>query len=74
MGEVSRAYLGHFSDSPLPKPRRHHSDSEWEKVRLECPEDEKEKEDRPSCADRVMWEGFYEEYNVDKDRSCAPLI
>lgn len=73
-GEVSRAYLVHFSDWPLPKPWRHHSTSEWEKIRPECDENEEEKDDRPKCADRVMWEGFYEDYNNDKARYCAPLM
>lgn len=74
MAEVSRAYLVHFSDWPLPKPWRHHSDSEWEKVRPECSEDEEERDDRPRCADRVMWEGFYEDYNHDKASYCSPLM
>lgn len=75
MAEGSRAYLVHFSDWPLPKPWRHHSDSEWEKVvRPECDENEEEKDDRPKCADRVMWEGFYEDYDRDKAQYCMPLM
>ncbi|KAJ0113835.1 glucose N-acetyltransferase [Diaporthe amygdali] len=74
MGEVSRAYLVHFSDWPLPKPWKQHSSAVWEATRPECPADEEEKPDRPRCADRVMWEGFYEEYNADKERYCAPVL
>lgn len=50
----------HLSNWPLPKPWRHLSDSEWQSLRPECPEDEEQRDDRLRHADRVMWEGFYE--------------
>ncbi|KAL1876490.1 N-acetylglucosaminyltransferase [Diaporthe australafricana] len=74
MAEVSRAYLVHFGDWPLPKPWKQHPSADRESARPECPEDEEEKPDRPRCADRVMWEGFYEDYHRDRDQICTPFI
>ncbi|KAJ5334305.1 Glycosyl transferase family 8 [Penicillium brevicompactum] len=73
MAEVSRAYLVHFSDWPLPKPWLQHSDAQMKAVQPECDENEVEKSDRPRCADRVMWLGFYEDYYHDQKEVCAPL-
>ncbi|KAH6876547.1 nucleotide-diphospho-sugar transferase [Thelonectria olida] len=68
MGEVSRAVLVHFSDWPLPKPWKKHSQKQWETVMPACPDDDVETEDKPRCADRLMWTGFYEDYNMYKDK------
>lgn len=73
MAEVSRAYLVHFSDWPLPKPWVPHSKDQWEAALPECPQDEEEKPDKPKCADRVMWEAIYEDYKHDKDQYCKPF-
>lgn len=73
MGEVSRAYLVHFSDWPLPKPWKPHTSKQWEEVQPACPADEVEREDRPRCADRVMWTGFYTDYENDKNLRCSIL-
>lgn len=70
MAEASRAYLVHFSDWPLPKPWISPSDAQWKAALPACPEDEQDRSDRPRCADRTMWEGFYQEYRDDMDRYC----
>lgn len=72
MAEVSRAYLVHFSDWPLPKPWLQRSDAQFEAAKPACP-DEEQKIDRPRCADRVMWMGFYEDYAHDQKQVCVPL-
>ncbi|KAI3538121.1 glucose N-acetyltransferase [Colletotrichum filicis] len=74
MAEVSRAYLVHFSDWPLPKPWLSRSDAQWKAALPDCPDDEEDKPDRPRCADRVMWEGFYEDYENDKKRYCKSWL
>lgn len=74
MAEVSRAYLVHFSDWPLPKPWRQRSKAQWEAALPECSPNEKPQEDRPKCADRVMWMGFYESYDRDKEKLCGGLF
>lgn len=73
MAEVSRAYLVHFSDWPLPKPWVPHTTAQWEAALPECLKDEKERPDRPKCADRVMWESIYEDYKTDKAQYCKPF-
>ncbi|KAH7129789.1 glucose N-acetyltransferase [Dactylonectria estremocensis] len=73
MGEVSRAYLVHFSDWPLPKPWKHRTKQQWENALPACPDDDVEKEDRPRCADRVMWTGLYEDYDNGKKTFCTFL-
>ncbi|KAJ5687300.1 hypothetical protein N7536_009919 [Penicillium majusculum] len=73
MAEVSRAYLVHFSDWPLPKPWVHHTDATWEATLPACPDDDIERAYRPRCADRVMWTGLYEEYYHDKKGVCSIL-
>lgn len=73
MAEASRAYLVHFSDWPLPKPWIAPSNAQWQAALPSCPEDEQDKPDRPRCADRTMWQGFYEEYRDDKNRYCKDL-
>ncbi|PSN71256.1 nucleotide-diphospho-sugar transferase [Corynespora cassiicola Philippines] len=73
MGETSRSVLVHFSDWPLPKPWKSRTKKQWEDALPECnPEDErdKEREDRPPCADRMMWEGFYTDYDDEKKAIC----
>ncbi|RTE81852.1 hypothetical protein BHE90_003612 [Fusarium euwallaceae] len=73
MGEVSRSFLVHFSDWPLPKPWRSRSKKQWEDALPECPDDDVEKADRPRCADRVMWSGFYRDYDRLKEEQCKIL-
>jgi alpha-N-acetylglucosamine transferase len=73
MAEASRAYLVHFSDWPLPKPWLPHSEQQWQEVLPECPEDDVATEDRPRCADRFMWTGFYEDYHAAQKAVCMPL-
>lgn len=73
MGEVSRSVLVHFSDWPLPKPWRQRTTAQWEAALPECPEDDKEMPDRPRCADRVMWSGFYTDYDMEKEHHCKIL-
>ncbi|KAL0941332.1 glucose n-acetyltransferase [Colletotrichum truncatum] len=73
MAEVSRSYLVHFSDWPLPKPWISRSKQQWEASLPECPNDAVEKEDQPRCANRVMWTGFYEDYDKEKSEQCKIL-
>ncbi|KAM0253339.1 hypothetical protein ACHAQJ_007289 [Trichoderma viride] len=73
MNEVSRAYLVHFSDWPLPKPWRSHTEEQWQAALPECPDDDVEKPDRPRCADRLVWTGLYTGYSHDKEAYCQIL-
>lgn len=67
--ETSRAVLvRRFSDWPLPKPWKKHSQKKRESVMPACPDDDVETEDKPRCADRMMWTGFYEDYNMYKEK------
>ncbi|KAH7111097.1 glycosyltransferase family 8 protein [Dendryphion nanum] len=73
MAEVSRSVLVHFSDWPLPKPWKPRTQQQWEAALPACDEnDERDKErpDRPPCADRMMWTGFYKDYDKDKEEVC----
>ncbi|KAF7556556.1 hypothetical protein G7Z17_g1367 [Cylindrodendrum hubeiense] len=70
MGEISRAYLVHFSDWPLPKPWKRRTKKQWEAALPICPDDDVETADRPRCADRFMWSGLYEDYDDGKERYC----
>lgn len=70
MGEVSRSFLVHFSDWPLPKPWLPRTKQQWEASLPECRDDDVEREDRPRCADRVMWSGFYEDYDRERSQQC----
>ncbi|RDW72359.1 Glycosyltransferase family 8 protein [Aspergillus mulundensis] len=74
MAEVSRAYLVHFSDWPLPKPWVAHSEEQWEQALPGCADDDVSTADRPRCADRFMWTGFYEDYDRDREAVCGPLM
>ncbi|GJD00232.1 glucose N-acetyltransferase [Colletotrichum higginsianum] len=74
MGEVSRSYLVHFSDWPLPKPWRAHSDAQWQAALPDCPEDDKDKPDRPRCADRTMWTGIYTDFKADREKYCKAWL
>jgi hypothetical protein len=74
MGEVSRSVLVHFSDWPLPKPWISRSKNLWESTMPPCPVDEPEHDDRPRCADRAMWSGFYEMYDMERDKQCKVLF
>lgn len=72
--EVSKSVLVHFSDWPLPKPWRPRTKEQWERALPECdPEDQrdKEREDRPPCADRSAWTSFYDEYETERNAVCA---
>jgi hypothetical protein len=73
MGEVSRAYLAHFSDWPLPKPWLPHTPEQWQSALPGCPANDTEREDRPRCVDRVMWTGFYIDYEREKALRCGVL-
>ncbi|CAH0057762.1 unnamed protein product, partial [Clonostachys solani] len=73
MGEVSRSVLVHFSDWPLPKPWKHRTKQEFESIMPECPDDDMGAPDRPRCADRMMWTGFYEDYDSAKEAYCSIL-
>ncbi|KAK7416700.1 N-acetylglucosaminyltransferase [Neonectria punicea] len=73
MGEVSRAYLVHFSDWPLPKPWKRRTKKQWEDALPECREEDVETADRPKCADRVLWMDFYATYDMEKDTQCKVL-
>ncbi|KPM42818.1 hypothetical protein AK830_g3769 [Neonectria ditissima] len=73
MGEVSRAYLVHFSDWPLPKPWKRRTKKQWEDALPECRDDDVEREDRPRCSDRVTWMDFYETYDREKKARCNGL-
>ncbi|KAM0328182.1 hypothetical protein ACHAQA_005589 [Verticillium albo-atrum] len=73
MGEVSRSYLVHFSDWPLPKPWKPRSAAQWEAALPACDENEPPRDDRPKCADRVMWSGFYTMYDDMKGEVCGVL-
>lgn len=70
MVEASRAYLVHFSDWPLPKPWRSHTEAQWQAALPECPDDDIERPDRPRCADRLVWTRFYTDYDNDKRLYC----
>ncbi|KAE9571765.1 hypothetical protein CGMCC3_g12293 [Colletotrichum fructicola] len=74
MGEVSRSFLVHFSDWPLPKPWLPRTKQQWEAALPQCSDDDVEREDRPRCADRVMWSGFYEDYDREKSEQCKVLL
>jgi alpha-N-acetylglucosamine transferase len=71
--EVSKAYLVHFSDWPLPKPWKSHTEAQWQAALPECLEDDVEKPDRPRCADRFVWTGLYTHYSRDKAAYCEVL-
>ncbi|KAF9873841.1 glucose n-acetyltransferase [Colletotrichum karsti] len=73
--EVSQSYLVHFSDWPLPKPWISRTKQQWEAALPECPVLDKKvgREGSPKCADRVVWSGFYEEYDREKSEQCKIL-
>ncbi|KAJ4328349.1 N-acetylglucosaminyltransferase [Fusarium piperis] len=73
IGEVSRSVLVHFSDWPLPKPWRSRTKKQWVDALPECPDDDVEREDRPRCADQMIWTGFYENYDRLKEQECGIL-
>ncbi|OAQ68551.1 glucose n-acetyltransferase [Pochonia chlamydosporia 170] len=73
MGEVSRAVLVHFSDWPLPKPWKTQTKEDWDKAMPKCLADDTETDDKPACADQVMWTGFYTDYDLDKEAQCLVL-
>ncbi|KAL7928250.1 glycosyltransferase family 8 protein [Trichoderma chlorosporum] len=68
--EADGAYLVHFSDWPLPKPWRPHTDAQWQSALPECLDHDIEKPERIRCADRFVWTGFYTDYNNDKRAYC----
>lgn len=73
VAEVSEAYLVHFSDWPMPKPWEPRTAEQWNAALPACPESETDKPGRPRCGDRLMWTGFYEDYDHDKKMSCRRL-
>ncbi|KAH6985292.1 glycosyltransferase family 8 protein [Ilyonectria destructans] len=70
MEEISRAYLVHFSDWPLPKPWKHRTQKQWEAALPICRDNDVETADRSRCVDRFMWSGLYEDYDNGKERYC----
>ncbi len=74
MGEVSRALLVHFSDWPLPKPWMPRTEAEWKAALPECRDDDAGAPDRPPCANRMMWTGFYHDYDTYKEKQCATIL
>ncbi|KAK4173289.1 family 8 putative glycosyltransferase [Triangularia setosa] len=77
--EVKRSFLVHFSDWPLPKPWMRHSDQQWRDALPSCEEGETKRRrkrggrgrDGGDCPDRVVWRGFYEEYNREREAKCG---
>ena len=70
MGEILRSVLVHFSNWPLPKPWMHRTDAQWTAALPECDPNEVPRDDRPVCADRVMWSGLYEQYDELRAKIC----
>ncbi|PLB53599.1 hypothetical protein P170DRAFT_504541 [Aspergillus steynii IBT 23096] len=70
---LSRAYLVHFSDWPLPKPWKPRTQEQWESVIPPCPEDDVETEDEPRCADQLSWTSLCQDYDHDKAHVCDAL-
>jgi hypothetical protein len=76
MAEVSRSVLVHVSDWPLPKPWKPRTKDQWNRALPACDENDerdKEREDRPSCADRMMWISFYTDYDFEKEKVCKGI-
>lgn len=71
--EVSRSFLVHFSDWPLPKPWQPRTAKQWEDALPACPEDNGENASRHRCADRVVWTGLYDMYDAERKKQCAAL-
>ncbi|KAF0325589.1 glucose N-acetyltransferase [Colletotrichum asianum] len=67
--EVSKSYLVHFSDWPMPKPWRPRTKKQWEAALPGCPENEITTGHR-QCANQDVWSGFYEDYDSDRKRYC----
>lgn len=73
MNELRTSYLVHFSDWPLPKPWRPHTDAQWEAALPQCLENNLEVSDQPNCPDRTVWIGLYTDYNNNKAAYCNIL-
>lgn len=73
VNELNMAFLVHFSDWPLPKPWKSHSEAQWEAALPECLDNDKEMPDLPRCADRMVWTGIYSDYDRDKAAYCQIL-
>ncbi|KAK1978153.1 glucose N-acetyltransferase [Colletotrichum cereale] len=74
MEEVSGSYLVHFSDWPLPKPWKPHTDAQWQAALPDCPEEEEDKPDRPRCADRTVWSTIYSDFKDDRKKYCSAWV
>ncbi|KAK2044716.1 nucleotide-diphospho-sugar transferase [Colletotrichum somersetense] len=74
MEEVSRSYLVHFSDWPLPKPWKPYTDAQWQAALPDCPEEEKDKPDCPRCADRTVWSTIYGDFKDDRKKYCRAWV
>ncbi|KAI9157882.1 Glucose N-acetyltransferase 1 [Paramyrothecium foliicola] len=74
MGEVSRSVLVHFSDWPLPKPWLPRTEAQWQQALPECREDDVGTADRPPCDNRMMWTGFYRDYDMYKEKFCVGIF
>ncbi|KAF9874585.1 hypothetical protein CkaCkLH20_07722 [Colletotrichum karsti] len=68
--EASNAYLVHFSDWPMPKPWEPRTKAQWEAALPGCTDEGANSTDQPQCADRLVWTGFYEDYDADRKRYC----
>ncbi|PNP43022.1 hypothetical protein TGAMA5MH_04955 [Trichoderma gamsii] len=73
INELKMAFLVHFSDWPLPKPWKSHSEAQWEAALPECLDNDKGMPGLPRCADRVVWTGVYSDYDRDKAAYCQIL-
>ncbi|KAL0944504.1 glucose n-acetyltransferase [Colletotrichum truncatum] len=69
VAELSRSYLVHFSDWPLPKPWVARTKQQWEASLPDCPNTTK-KGKQLKCADRVVWTSIYEDYDREKNDQC----
>ncbi|KAJ5161819.1 N-acetylglucosaminyltransferase [Penicillium capsulatum] len=71
--ELSRAYLVHFSDWPLPKPWKRRDEEMWQSMLPPCREHGTETANETRCADRVLWSSFYENYDYGQTNVCEVL-
>ncbi|KAI9738752.1 MAG: hypothetical protein M1834_008259 [Cirrosporium novae-zelandiae] len=69
--ELSRAFFVHFSDWPLPKPWKSHTEQQWNAAVPACVDEKKTYTDRPPCADRSSWLSVYGEYEDVRKNTCS---
>ncbi|KAF6829974.1 alphan-acetylglucosamine transferase [Colletotrichum musicola] len=73
VAEASGAYMVHFSDWPMPKPWEPRTAEQWSAALPACEASEADRPGRPRCADRLVWTGFYEDYDRDRKMYCRRL-